>query len=194
MARALRSLLARLYRWSRHLVDRSLHPRRHRRAVAARLAAPMPRRILVLCHGNVCRSPYFAAALRRDLARALRVHIEVDSAGFVGPGRPVPEESLAASVDRGVTLDHCSKLVTRPMLDSSDLVIVMDTVQGERVRREFGVPGNRVLIAGDLDPAPIESRVIRDPWKQTLDVFSATFDRIDRCVSVLVDALAEKEH
>jgi len=187
--RALRARLGRLYHWSRQIVDRQLHVRRHRKAITALLAAPKPRRILILCHGNVCRSPYFAAALQRELSETLHTDIDVDSAGFVGPGRPVPEESLLAAGGRGVSLDHCSKLVTHEMVAMSDLVIVMDTVQANRAVREFGATAGQIVIAGDLDPLPIETRVIRDPWKQSVDVFSETFDRIDRCVRALVETI-----
>src|SRR2546427_199033 len=71
---------------------RVLHPLRRRRALALlRRHAPV-RSVLVVCHGNMCRSPFAAGLLRPWLSgRGVRV----DSAGFLGPGGRSPPEAVA---------------------------------------------------------------------------------------------------
>src|SRR5204863_125055 len=125
---AARALLARTYWRLRLYADRSLHWRRHARATNAVKSRPRPRTILVVCHGNICRSPYLAAVLRR----ALR-DVQIVSAGFVGPGRPVPEHSLAIGQRKGLDLAaHRSQLLTPEQLKRADLVLVMDSRQAWR--------------------------------------------------------------
>jgi protein-tyrosine phosphatase len=177
--------LQRIYRATRALNDRFLYPRRHL-AVRRRLSnAPRPRRILVVCDGNLCRSPYLEAVLQRSLP-----DIAVTSAGFVGSDRAVPQISVALSAQRGLELSHYrSRPITQSKVQDVDLVIVMDAGQARRMARNFRVKRGRVVIAGDLEPSFNESRAIRDPWNQSVEAYKSTFDRLDRCAATLVRLL-----
>jgi protein-tyrosine phosphatase len=148
-------------------------------------------RILVVCHGNICRSPYAAVVLARALEqKGLRA--EVSQGGLYGPDRPAHEKARVTALARGVDLaGHRSRLVTLDAARSADLVIVMEPRQAIRVNRELSVPFARVLVLGDLDPQEVTSRGIPDPYGQSEEVFHVTYGRIDRCVTVLADALAE---
>lgn len=66
-----------------------------------------------------------------------------------------------------------------------DLVIVMDAKQARQVMRGFRVWPNRIVVAGDLDPRPAATRAIRDPWGESIDIFTSSFDRLDRCAATL---------
>jgi protein-tyrosine phosphatase len=152
-------------------------------------AAEPPRAIIVLCHGNVCRSPYLEAALRRELAARPGNATHVDSAGFVGPHRQSPELACACAADRGLDLGpHRSRLVTREMLDAADLVLVMDESQRDALSRDYPELKGRVVITGDLDPER-GTRTIADPWGKPRDAFEESFRRLDRCAQALGRAL-----
>ena len=180
---AARALLARTYSRLRLYADRSLHWRRHARATNALKSRPRPRAILVVCHGNICRSPYLAAVLRRVLR-----DVEIVSAGFVGPGRQVPEHSLLIGQRKGLDLaGHRSQLLTPEHLKRADLVLVMDTRQAWQVHR-LGYDVDRVVVAADLDPMP-GRRIITDPWGKSIDVFESSFKRLDRVANHLAAAL-----
>lgn len=176
----MRSLLRAL----RHLPDRLSHSRR--RAVATQLIArSRPRRIVFGCLGNVCRSPYAEA---RFAAGGL--DIVVDSAGFIGPGRNPPIEAQVAAEARYLDVSgHRSRLFTSEDLAADTLVVVMEPAHQERLRAALGDGPARVVLLGDLDPEPIDTRVIIDPWGRSQATFEATFDRIDRCVAALIAAL-----
>jgi len=163
-----------------------LHPLR-RRAARAALQGRAPRTIVVVCHGNICRSPLAAALLRRALEP---VGIRVESAGFIGPNRLAPRDAVAAAARRGVDLsDHRSRLLTADVVSAADLLVVMEPGQQRRVCERFGRWPRDVLVLGDLDPAPIEERTIRDPIEQGPDVFEASYARIECCVAALVRVL-----
>lgn len=177
--------LHRIYRATRALNDRFLYSRRHL-AVRRRLSsAPRPRRILVVCDGNLCRSPYLQAVLQRSLP-----DIVVTSAGFVGSDRAVPQISVALSAQRGFELGRFrSRPITQSKVQDADLVIVMDADQARRIARMFRVKRDRIVIAGDLEPTFDTSRAIRDPWNQSAEAYKSTFDRLDRCAATLVSLL-----
>src|SRR5947207_12854330 len=89
--------------------DRLLHPRRRRAALASLNARRPPARVLVVCNGNIFRSPFAAVVLRRVIGPR---GVQVESAGFLGPGRPAPRDALAAAASQGVELSpHLTPLI-----------------------------------------------------------------------------------
>jgi protein-tyrosine phosphatase len=174
--------LVSLYEAMRNLPDRMRHATRHKAVQSLLSRMPRPRSILVICYGNVCRSPYLEAVLRCALP-----DVSISSAGFSGPGRSVPEFSLTVAAQRGFDLSSFrSRPLEPPKARSSDLVVVMDARQARHMVLYVGVPPERVVVAGDLDPLPSPTRAIQDPWQQPLPAFVASFDRLDRCGATLV--------
>lgn len=172
----------------RHLPDRLLHAWRRRGLRRALLGRGLPRTVLVVCHGNICRSPYGAGALRRLFRDTASVR--VDSAGFVGPGRPSPPDAIASARARGVDPSHHrSKLLQPQDVQSADLILVMDIDQQRAICRRYHRDRKDVVVLGDLDPAPIDTRAILDPLGRPRDMFDASFGRIDRCLRELVGLL-----
>jgi protein-tyrosine phosphatase len=189
MRKSVTNRLRRLARALRHAPDRVLHPRRRRRALRGFEARGFPRAALFVCLGNVCRSPYAAAAYAAMLPAHVRGRAAVDSAGLIGPGRPAPEEAILVAGRRGHDLSgHRSKLLDAELVRNADLIIVMDARQQREICRRYGLDPSSVLVLGDLDPEPIDTRAIRDPWGQSEAVFDASYARIDRCVAALVEA------
>lgn len=81
--------------------------------------------MLVLCTGNICRSPLAEALLRRELARR-DVPAVVGSAGFVTEGRPAADETIELLDARGLDCRaHRSRLLTPELLGEADLVVGM---------------------------------------------------------------------
>ena len=183
--RVLRARLGSVFTAGQREVQTLLHPMRFQRARRRLRSAPRPRRLLVVCQGNLCRSPYLAALLRRMLP-----DVDVSSGGFSKPGRAVPEHALTIATRRGMDLGgHRSRALTRQALVDADLVVVMDENQAGHLARAFAFPAERVIIAGDLDPIAGSGRTIRDPWLQSLDVFVQSFARLDRVAAVLAEGL-----
>jgi len=123
---------------------------------------------------------------RRVIAALGLTGITAQSAGFVQPGRPSPKEAVAAAALFGVELSrHRSRLVTPDIVRRAALIVVMSPDQGRWIRIRFGRRVATIVILGDLDPLPIESRAIPDPFNQSAPVFEECYARIDRCVHAL---------
>jgi protein-tyrosine-phosphatase len=149
---------------------------------------PAPRSILLLCYGNICRSPYAAERLR-SLLGSLHGSVRVQSAGFHESGRPPPEEALTAASERGIDMaGHRSRLISDDDVHNSDLVIVVTSRHARALRRQFG-RRTGVLHLGDLDPRAVSVRAIRDPVDQPVEIFRDVYSRIDRCLEELVRAV-----
>ncbi|HEU5209436.1 MAG TPA: hypothetical protein VFU06_08495 [Longimicrobiales bacterium] len=189
MSSGLTSRLRGAARAVRHLPDRLLHARR-RTAAQEMLAGADIRSAVFICHGNINRSAYAAAAFARALPAHVRERVRVSSMGFIGPDRPASELAQRVGGRRGVDLSgHRSRLLDGPELEQTDLVVVMNRRQHDDVLALIGPGRSRVLILGDLDPAPLDTRTIQDPYGHPEDVFERVFDRIDRCIGELVTAL-----
>lgn len=171
----------------RRTPERLLHPLRRRKALDILRARRRPKTILVVCHGNICRSPMAAELLGRDLAP---FGIAVQSAGFIGFNRPAPAEALAAAERHSVDLSaHRSRLVTAELVRAADLIVVMDPSQRSHICERFGRLPRDVVVLGDFDPTPVDTRTIRDPVDQKREVFDAVYERIARCARELVTVL-----
>jgi protein-tyrosine-phosphatase len=172
----------------RQVPERVLHLLRRRRALKTLRRRPRLASLLVICHGNICRSPFAAALLRSALADK---GVEVDSAGFVAAGRPPPPDALAAATRHGVDLSAFrSRVLTAEAARAAHLIVVMDPLQRRAIRDRFGRAEQDLLMLADLDPEPFGTRTIRDPVKQPLRVFEDTYARIERCVRALVQGIA----
>lgn len=187
------TLVRRLRRAARrtlHAIDQALHPLRRARAHRSLARLPRPRRIVFMCLGNICRSPYAEVAFRQRFATS-DTDLAIRSAGFIGPGRPTPREGQNVAAARGIDLSaHVSATITRDQAAAADLLVVMEAVQVRRLVRELGVPAARIVHLGDLDPQPIDVRNIPDPFKQPESAFVASYARIDRCLAALAGALS----
>jgi protein-tyrosine phosphatase len=123
------------------------------------------KRILMVCHANLCRGPFTAGLLRTRLEGA---GWQVLSAGVDAvDDKPVAAPMRAAAAEFGVDLrGHCSRRVTRNMLRTSDLVIAMSHRQLESLLQLEPSIRRRVRLLGGFDPQPAARGVpvTPPPW------------------------------
>jgi protein-tyrosine phosphatase len=145
-----------------------------------------PRSILVLCRGNLCRSPFVAALLARRLAESPGAPIEVRSAGLETPGGEQLPERFARLLGRyGVRLDsHCSRGVSAADIASADLVLVMDMRNLASMYRRFRPALAKTLMLGTLD-ADATDVEIADPVRAAAPEAAKVYERLAACVAAL---------
>jgi len=177
--------MRRVARAIRYSPQRILHPLRRPRARQSVKEMAGSGSVVVMCHGNICRSPYAAAVLRRHLERRGRPRT-VLSAGFIFPGRMPPPHAQAAAASNGVDLSaHRSCLISEDMVRGAELILVMDPGQRRRIQSMFDWFEGPVLLLGDFDPGSIDTRTIRDPIDQPRSVFDEVYARIEACCTEL---------
>ncbi|EPM5417877.1 low molecular weight protein-tyrosine-phosphatase [Vibrio parahaemolyticus] len=86
------------------------------------------KRILVVCMGNICRSPTGEAVLRAK-AKELGVDVDIDSAGTIGyhTGNTPDSRAMAAGKQRGYSFKGMrARQVSVQDFEDFDLVLVAD--------------------------------------------------------------------
>ena len=173
-------------------VDRLYHTRARRLARERVAGEPRPRRVSVVCYGNICRSPYAARYLEKGLAQHGLAMI-VSSAGFYGPGRPANDRGASVARGRGISLDgHCSQMLNLAEVTQTDLALVMTRHQRRALARQFRTePPRRIELLGDFDPTDPVYREIDDPYGKSDEEFRRVFDQIERCMDGLMAIWAD---
>lgn len=136
----------------------------------AAAAGNAPMRVLMVCLGNICRSPMAEAVLRH-----LRPDWTVDSAGTGAwhAGEPPDRRALAELARHGIATSHRARQVTAEDYRRFDRVLAMDrAVLAELERRR---PRDATARLELFDRAEVP-----DPYYDGPEAFAAVYEQIAR--------------
>jgi protein-tyrosine phosphatase len=140
--------------------------------------------ILLICTGNICRSPIAEALLQRRLEQEGLTDWTVESAGTWTPGGvPASLPAIQLMHARGSDLAaHRSREITLAMMEQADLILVMTQNHAESLRQEFPSQSNKIHLLNEM--AEDRRRDVEDPYMRSLEVYQACInditDLIDR--------------
>lgn len=137
--------------------------------------------ILVVCVGNICRSPMAEALLR---ARAPEgVHIHSSGIGAL-VGKPADPKAVQLMQERGIDITaHRARQLTHEMEMQADLILVMEAGHQKHIHSLSQASRGKVQELGKWG-----SHQVPDPYQKSLEYFAFTLTLIEQGV----DAWAEK--
>ena len=143
-------------------------------------------KILVVCVGNICRSPTAERLLRSRLPA-----LTVESAGLgalVGKGADARAASVAAGHD--ISLDgHCARQLSGAMCRESELILAMEKRHIATLHEMAPEMRGKVMLFGHWD----NEREIPDPYRKSEEAFEAVYQLLDRSASQWAQALKAQQ-
>lgn len=150
-----------------------------------------PPAVLMVCLGNICRSPLAEAALRRAAAAA-GLEVEVDSAGTGDWHVGAPPDPRAQAVARANGVDISGlrgRQVEAADFERFDHVLALDHANLAALER-LRPPGSRARLALLLDHVPGRAgEAVADPYFGTEAGFAVTWAEVTAAAEALVAAL-----
>ena len=153
---------------------------------------PKTTKILLVCTGNICRSPLAAALLQRALTDRGIEGMDVSSAGTgAWDGAPVSEGAYLVGLERGLDLSaHRARLLTRELVEEADLVLTMARHHRARVD-ELGGEG-RVFVLGEYAGREGDEAEVSDPFGGDLEVYRDTCVELEALIEAAVDRIVKE--
>jgi protein-tyrosine-phosphatase len=176
-------------------------------------------KVLMVCTGNLCRSPMAMGFMRHVLAARGCDDIEVSSAGTLAQsGSPATDHAIAVARREGIDLSHHrSKPLAQEELLGADLVVAMAREHVTEIERLAPQVRTKVVLLKELaeldvgesgDGADATRRLetllearradpdrlldVEDPIGGPISLYERSAAEIARAVEVLVDALCGK--
>jgi protein-tyrosine phosphatase len=148
-------------------------------------------RVLMVCLGNICRSPTAEAAVR-DAAEVAGVDLHVDSAGTGAwhVGDPPDRRMTAAAAEDDLHLGGAARQVTADDFGRFDLVIAMDRSNLRDLERLAPDDDARARLRLFRDYAGEAGQDVPDPYYGGPDGFREVVAIVRRAAADLVDAIA----
>jgi protein-tyrosine phosphatase len=148
--------------------------------------------VLVVCLGNICRSPTAEAALR-EAAEQAGATVTVRSAGTGDwhVGSPPDGRMRDAAADEGLHLSGVGAQVTPDDLADADLVLAMDRANLadlERLAARAGVEAD-IRLYREFDPLSEADLEVPDPYYGGPDGFVEVVRMVRRTAPVVIEHL-----
>lgn len=130
--------------------------------------------ILVVCDGNICRSPSAAFLLAQQSGK------QVESAGIVGlEGHDMDATARAVAQAHGLDCPlHVARKLTRELCRAADLILVMESRQKDRVMQLVPEASGKIMLLGHW-----LGEEIPDPYKKHREVYEHVYELIEKAVA-----------
>ena len=128
-------------------------------------------KILVVCVGNICRSPLGERLLQQALP-----DIEISSAGLGAlVGKPADTLATEVAANKGVSLDgHSARQFTPDLASGQDLILVMEPGHKHEIARISPHLSGRVMLFDQFTGA----KGIADPYRRSKEFHELVFQQV----------------
>lgn len=153
-----------------------------------------PRTIVTVCHGNILRSPYAEALLKRPAVAARVPGLTVSSAGLHAfPGKGADPRGVTVAEEQGIDMHgHRATLLDAQIVAGADLLLVMDHLNAAEIVSRYPHAAAKVVLLGSFDAARPRDPEIPDPYMGDLDAVRSSYARVAAAIDAVVERLARR--
>lgn len=154
------------------------------------MAKNRKKRVVVVCTGNICRSPMAAGLLAHHLPGDLAAAIEVASAGTNAlQGYPAQDHAIEIMARIGIDISgHRARQLTREMARSADLILAMEMAHLWFIQRWQEIEQETLHLLLEFDPKA-KSRQVADPYGGPLSGYQKCLGTLRPAVAGIVHSL-----
>lgn len=131
--------------------------------------------ILVVCIGNICRSPMAEYLLKQQYP-----NLYIESAGISGlTGHAADQKAMLCMQRLGIDMQpHVAKKLNSELIRKADLILVMSQNQQKHIEQTWPFAKGKTFRLGHW-----QSKNISDPYQHNQTVFDETCQLIQACVT-----------
>jgi protein-tyrosine phosphatase len=139
-------------------------------------------RVLLVCTGNVCRSP-LAEGILRKLVRDAGSHgaVVVESAGTAAvEGAHASGNSVEVAARAGIDIrGHAARQLTKRLVSRSNLILTMQPEHRDWIVGKFPEAAEKTHVVTRYVDASEDSDGVQDPIGLDIDAYQETFEKIE---------------
>ena len=134
----------------------------------------MFKNILVVCTGNICRSPMCEYMLKQKLGE----DFQISSAGIGAlVGQTIDPTAGELLKEHGINnINHTARQINSDMLSKADLVIVMDTKHKRSLTKKYPTMLGKIQLLGKWS----NNQEVPDPYRQQRPAFEHVYKLINQ--------------
>ncbi|OQV41753.1 protein tyrosine phosphatase [Pantoea vagans] len=143
----------------------------------------MIKSVLVVCVGNICRSPTGERLFKRALP-----DLDVRSAGLGAlVGHPADKTASEVAAVQGLSLEgHEAQQLTAEMCRNVDLILVMEKRHIEQVNRIDPAARGKTMLLGHW----LNQKEIADPYRKSREAFEEIYGLLENATQKWVNVLS----
>ncbi|THV05988.1 phosphotyrosine protein phosphatase [Dendrothele bispora CBS 962.96] len=147
-------------------------------------------KVLIVCLGNICRSP-MGEAILRDVAKKRGIEIEVDSCGTAGyhVGEEPDERTVATCKKHGIPIDHSARQISSSDFTEFTHILAADE---NNLRNLNGVKPKNATAEVKLFGSYLDNKPIADPYYGGINGFERVYEQCVRLSNAFLDKVVGK--
>lgn len=149
--------------------------------------------ILVVCTGNICRSPMAEGLLHHRLPPALRGRVAVGSAGTNAlHGHQAEPYAVQTMARHGIDIrPHRARQLTIDLAKRADLILAMERTHVAAAQKMLLWHKSHAQLLTRFDPAA-NAIEVRDPYGEPLEAYEACFQTLEPCIDGVIAHLTTR--
>ena len=150
----------------------------------------MFKNILIVCVGNICRSP-MAEYLLQQMINKQNLDIKITSAGLGAlVGHSADEYAIEIMKENGIDgAAHRARQLNNEMVKQNELILVMENWQQKEIENQYPYARGRVHLLGKWGAEGKQALEISDPYKKPKQAFVHAYEKINKACAQWCDRL-----